>query len=484
MVSRSAGASRRLFLKQASALSMLTRGAAPVAFNLAAMGSMAAQTAGDYKALVCVFLHGGNDAYNTVLATDQSSWSHYVAARTQTPDSIALNPDLLLPLALKTPHADRQFAFHPQLSGLAQLFNEDRRLAIVPNVGPLIEPLTKQQYLQRTGVLPAKLFSHNDQQSTWLAFAPEGATMGWGGRLADAIASGNDKSMFTAISCIGSTVWLVGKEVRPYQVSLQGGLRLGTQIDPKGGPHVYGSRAVKDALEQIVQWPRSAHAMEADLCDVNRRAIQAEALLSNKLPSAEAASFALNDATDNPLAQQFQIAARMMSAHDALGLKRQVFFVSLYGFDTHDRQNQRHASLLAQLDQALKYFDRTLSSLGLRDHVITFTASDFGRTFTNNGDGTDHGWGGHHFVMGGAINGGEIWGRFPTYAAKSINDNEFPGSPDMLSNGTLLPALSTQSYGAALARWFGLTPSQVVDVFPLLDHMGPTTVLDHLFKTV
>ncbi len=461
---------RRRFLKHISALSAM-----------ATMGNALAQSVSDYKALVCIFLHGGNDAYNTVLATDGPSWSHYLSARTQSPDSIALRRDWLHDLSLITPHAGRSFALHPKLPNLARLFNQDRRLAVIPNVGPLLAPLTKDQYNQHVAPLPAKLFSHNDQQSTWLAFAPEGATTGWGGRMADAMASRNEQSLFTAVSGISSTVWLVGKQTRPYQVSQQGGLRLGTLPDARGISRVYGSDKVASALEQIVQNARTPNAMEADLCEVNRHAIKAQALLADKLPPANAAPFVLPDSS-NPLAQQLQIVARMIGAHVALGIKRQVFYVSLYGFDTHDRQNERHASLMNQLDQGLAYFDHAIEGLGLLKQVTCFTASDFGRTFTSNGDGTDHGWGGHHFVMGGAVNGGEILGDFPVFSAKSANDNEFPDSPDQLSNGVLLPAISTQSYGATLGQWFGLTANQIAEIFPLMDGKNPTPGLARLFK--
>lgn len=478
------GASRRLFLKQIGGLAAATHKGAPLALSLAAMSALATESAKDYKALVCVFLHGGNDAFNTVLATDRASWQHYLAARMQSPVPIALTREWLLPLSLRHQYPDREFAFHPELKSLARQFNEDRSVAVVPNVGPLIEPLTKQQYAQQTRAIPAKLFSHNDQQSTWLAFAPEGATLGWGGRMADAMASTNDSSMFAAISYQTSTVWLAGKDVRPYQVSVQGGLRPGTQIGPHGEPQIYGSQKAHEALEQILKSPRSRHGMEADLCDVNRHAIAAESLLSGKLPPASTSTFDLGTAAANPLANQFQIVARMISAQEELGVKRQVFFVSLSGFDTHDRQSARHSELMSQLDQALSYFDQTIQKLGRGKQVTTFTASDFGRTFTSNGDGTDHGWGGHHFVMGGAVNGGNLLGSFPIYASKSRINNEFPDSPDMLLNGALLPALSTQSYGAALGRWFGLTATQLADVFPLLDRMDSNTGLNQLFKAV
>lgn len=456
--------------------------------SLGALGALAlpghgwAESGDDYKALVCVFLHGGNDAYNTVLATDSASWKSYVHARRQDPDSIALDPAGLHELDALDASGDRQFALNPGLTGLSRLFNDNRRLAIVANVGPMRSSLNKAQYGQTEAPLPAKLFSHNDQQSTWLSFGPEGTALGWGGLLADRIAQGNTNQLFTAISAISSTVWLTGRQVRPYQLSEQGSLRIGTQLDPKGVARVYGSDRVARILDELLSTSTLPHVMAKDWCSMNRLAMDAQAILADKLPSASKAPFSKFNPS-NPLSMQLQTVARMASIQKELGIKRQLFFVNLYGFDTHDRQNQRHLRLMQQLDEALCSFDSALGELTLIDSVTTFTASDFGRTFTSNGDGTDHGWGGHHFVMGGAVRGGRILGRFPVYAMKSRRDNEFPDSPDQLSNGVLLPSLSTQGYARALGSWFGIADSELIATLPDLDRLGAAGQLPGLFKT-
>ncbi len=490
-------AARRLFLKQSGAFSLMGA-AAPLAMNLAAASALAAPAATDYRALVCVFLYGGNDAFNTVLATDDPSWANYTAVRNQQPESIALLrnaapnrsakvglPEWLggvLPISVASMQSGRSFAMHPLLDSLQSMFNTSRRVAVVANVGPLVEPLSKADYLQSLKRRPKKLFSHNDQQSTWMALAPEGTAVGWGGRLADAVASANNSSLFTAISASGESVWLTGKTVRQYQVSPAGPVRMGTQPDSTGVSRVYGSDVVGAALERIVTSSRSPHVMAVDMAAVNQRSLQAERILSSALPSEALAPYgpagALQYTTvaggraHNPLAQQLQVVARTIAAQGSLGVKRQVFFVSLGGFDTHNKQNLAHADLMAKLNHALQYFDTTLSAMGMAQKVTTFTASDFGRSFTSNGDGSDHGWGGHHLVMGGAVQGGDVHGAFPVLAKKNSRDNGFDGSPDQINNGILLPRISVDQYGATLGRWFGLTSGQLGEVFPNLVNFG------------
>ncbi|WP_290663494.1 DUF1501 domain-containing protein [Aquabacterium sp.] len=480
-------------LKQAGAFSMMGA-AAPLAMNLAAASALAAPAATDYRALVCVFLYGGNDAFNTVLATDDPSWSNYAAVRNQQPESIALlrnaapnrnaklgSPEWLggvLPISAASMQSGRSFAMHPMLGGLQAMFNTSRRLAVVANVGSLVEPLSKTDYLQGQKRKPKKLFSHNDQQSTWMAMAPEGTAVGWGGRLADAVASANNSSLFTAISASGESVWLSGETVRQYQVSPAGPVRMGTQPDSTGVSRVYGSDVVGAALERIVTSSRNQHVMAADMAAVNQRSIQAERILSGALPSEALAPYGPASALQyttlaggrahNSLAQQLQVVARTIAAHGSLGVKRQVFFVSMGGFDTHNNQNLGHADLMAKLNHAMQYFDTTLSAMGVAQQVTTFTASDFGRSFTSNGDGSDHGWGAHHLVMGGAVQGGDVHGDFPVLGKKNQRNNQFDASPDQISNGILLPKVSVDQYGAALGQWFGLSPSQLPEIFPNL----------------
>jgi uncharacterized protein (DUF1501 family) len=495
-------ASRRLFLRQAGAFSTLGVAGAPLALNLAAIGSAAAQAASDYKALVCLFMFGGNDSINMVLPTDATSFANYTTLRNQAPDSIALlaagtprggngtTPTALggvLPVA-PTRNQGRSFALHPTMTGLQAMFDTDKRLAILPNVGPLIMPTTKQQYGTSSHPKPRSLFSHNDQQNTWQSFSPEGATRGWGGRMADALASMNSRAIFTSISTSGNAVWLAGQDVVQYQVSGNGAIRLGSDTNNR----VYNSTAIATAMQSIVGATRGGHVLEGDIATVAQRSMDAELSLRTALKAASdplfgtpPASGNYNANTDpklqymnpqtgalafNSLAQQLQIVARMIDASSsaAIGAKRQIFFVSVGGFDTHDAQNANHAQLMARLSQAMRYFDNTLVAMGAQNRVTAFTASDFGRTFTSNGDGTDHGWGAHHFVMGGAVRGGDLYGTFPVYGTKNENNNNFDSSADQLGNGSLLPTTSVDQLGATLGKWFGLSDSQLLDVFPNL----------------
>jgi uncharacterized protein (DUF1501 family) len=497
-------ASRRLFLRQAGALSTLGAASAPLALNLAAIGSAAAQAASDYKAIVCIFMFGGNDSINMVLPTDSASFANYTAIRNQAPDSIALlapgtpkggngtTPVALggvLPIAPLNAQG-RTFALHPTMAPLQAMFDTDKRLAILPNVGPLILPTTKVQYGQSNHPKPRSLFSHNDQQNTWQSFSTEGATRGWGGRMADLLASMNSRAIFTSISTSGSAVWLAGQDVQQYQVSSNGAIRLGTNANNQ----VYGSTAVAAAMQSIVSATRGGHVMEGDLATIAQRSMDAELSLrtalkapSDPLFGTPAATYNAN--TDpklmytnpqtgaqafNSLAQQMQIVARMIDASSSgsVGAKRQIFFVSIGGFDTHDAENANHAQLMARLAHAMRYFDTTLVGMGAASKVTTFTASDFGRTFTSNGDGTDHGWGAHHFVMGGAVKGGDLYGTFPVYGAKNANNNNFDSSADQLGNGSLLPTTAVDQLGATLAKWFGLSDSQCLDVFPNLQNFS------------
>jgi uncharacterized protein (DUF1501 family) len=355
-----------------------------------------------------------------------------------------------------------------------------------------VMPTTKAQYGTSTHPRPPRLFSHNDQQNTWQALAPEGATRGWGGRIADMVAANNGQPIFSAISSAGNAVWLSGQQVRPYQVGTGGATRAGQDANGR----VYGSAEAGAALNRILGQVRGSHLFESDVAAVQQRTIDAEAALRTALRAPSEAAFGtapasgaynanvdpkllyLNPLTGvnsfNALAQQFQVVARLIDAaqRGAVQARRQVFFVSLGGFDNHDFQNRNQADLFARMAHALRYFDTALGALGARNQVTTFTASDFGRTFTSNGDGTDHGWGAHHVVMGGAVRGGDLYGRFPTLGAKNTNNNNFDSSADQLGNGALLPETSVDQLGATLGRWFGLTDSQLIEIFPNLSHFN------------
>ncbi|MCO5106303.1 MAG: DUF1501 domain-containing protein [Burkholderiaceae bacterium] len=454
-------ASRREFLRTSSLLSVLGPAGVPFAMNLATIGAAAAQTADDYRALVCVFFFGGNDHHNTVIATDTASWSEYQRLRATPPDPIALPaPGAaggVLPIEPVTPQAGRSFALHPNLGPLKNLFDAGRA-AVVANVGPLIAPMTKTQYNNGSVPRPPKLFSHNDQQSTWQAYAPEGARYGWGGRMGDLLASRNAASTFTCMSVSGNAVWLAGQSTLQYQVGPNGGIPIAGLSGSQ-----FGSSSAGSVLRSIVTADR-AHLLERELNRITSRSIDAQAALNAAMLPAdavEAVPTVPGTTQANPLASQLQTVARVIGGRGALGAKRQVFFVSIGGFDTHDAQRVNQGNLMTRIGQALEYFDRLLASPSVNalNEVTLFTASDFGRTLTSNGDGTDHGWGAHHFVTGGAVRGKDVYGRYPLIGVNTDDD---------VGQGRLLPAVSVDQYAGTLARWFGLTATQVDEVFPNL----------------
>jgi uncharacterized protein (DUF1501 family) len=453
--------SRRNFL--GSMLAMAGTASTPFALNLAAMATASAEGATDYKAIVCLFMSGGNDQANTLLATDPESWNSYTSIRnTGTPTSIALPRNSLLSIDPATIQSGRSFALHPQLGAVKNLFDSGRA-AIVTNVGTLIQPTTLAQYKAGSVPLPPKLFSHNDQQSVWQSSKPEGAAFGWGGRMGDLLASSNSNTSFTTISLAGNAVFLTGRQVRQYQVGGNGP----EAIQPLTGS-IFGVPTAANPLRAIITADRT-DPMEKEHVSVINRAINLQAAMGGAMVPAGAGgvpnpSNYINPnngvAAPNPLALQLQTVARIIAGRSALGAKRQVFYVNIGTFDTHDNQRIVQDDLLAQLAHAISYFDTILATLqgtDMRSQVTTFTASDFGRTFTSNGDGTDHGWGSHHFVFGGAVKGGDIYGTMPVTSVGHALD---------VGSGSLLPSISVDQYGATLGSWFGLSVTQIADVFP------------------
>ena len=438
-------ASRREFLKRASALSV-TGVAAPWALNLAAIGQAAAAGATDYKALVCVFLYGGNDYANTLVPYDSASYALYQGQRA----AIALPYASLANTVLKPTVAlgnAREYALAPELQPLVPIFDAGQ-MAVMLNIGNLVEPITKDEYINKSKRRPPKLFSHNDQQSLWQSSAPEGSTSGWGGRMGDLFASGNGNATFTCVSAAGNAVYLSGTSAVQYQVSPTGSVQLSGLKSP-----LFGSQACSDALRSLVTAPRT-HLFEAEHTRVMTRSIAADESLRANLKDNLTTPFPI----DNPLAAQLKIVARMIEARVALGAKRQVFFVSLGGFDTHDGILEDHPALMATVGQALAAFQATVSNeLGIADSVTTFTASDFGRTLTTDGDGSDHGWGSMHFALGGAVKGKAFYGKAPMIANNGDDD---------VGQGRLLPSMAVDQFGATLATWFGVSDTEMKTVLP------------------
>ena len=454
------GQSRREFLKRASALSFAGT-AAPFALNLASIGAASAQSVGGYRAIVCLFLFGGNDHTNTVIPYDPTEHTAYLNART--PIAFARDALTATAIAPAASQGGRPFAFHPALTIFKTLYDAGK-VAVVANVGPLIVPTTRAQYRNGSVPLPPKLFSHNDQQSVWQANTAvgEGARLGWGGRVGDLLTSQNGLTVFTCISASGNAVFLSGRDVLQYQVSSSGAV----SISAISGT-LFGSSTASSAYRRIIT-RTSPHLFENELGQVTSRSIDANALLASALPPAS--QFTTPVPANNGLASQLNVVARMIFARSALSANRQVFFVSLGGFDNHDTLLNEHNLRMQSMNAAVAAFYSWLQQMQIENSVTLFTASDFGRTLTSNGDGSDHGWGAHHFAIGGAVQGG-VYGTFPQV---QFNTN------DDIGQGNLLPTTSVDQYAATFARWLGVADAGMPDVLPNIVNFGTSRYLDFL----
>lgn len=465
---------RRAFLRRSAQLA-LTGAALPTALNLAAIGEAAAFNATDYKALVCVFLFGGSDYANTVVTYDNASYDAYSLIRGggagRTAGGVALGqadltPTLLTP-AVPLPDG-RQYALHPAMGGLAGLFNSGAA-AVQLNVGPLVVPLTRTQYSGGNRTLyplPPKLFSHNDQQSVWQSSSPEGSKVGWGGQIGDLALSSNGTSLFTCVSVTGNAVFLSGDSALSYQVSTGGAV----SINCVNQSQVYSSPTVKAAMVQLTQ-QASTHTLQNEYNRVTARAIGSASAINSAIAAYPVTNAPFSSfPSGNSLADQLRMVARLIAARDSLGAKRQVFFVSLGGFDLHDNLVAQQATLLGRVSDAMTSFHNAMVSLGVGDKVTAFTASDFGRTLSSNGDGSDHGWGSHHVVVGGAVRGQAFYGKAPPVSVG--NSTTDANDQWHVGNGRLLPGTSVDQYAATLARWFGVSDTELAGILPNLGHFG------------
>ena len=485
--------SRRAFLKRSGQLA-LAGTALPFALNLAAIGEAAAfnSTSGDYKALVCVFLYGGNDYANTVIPYDNANYDLYNTIRGggagRTAGGIALGQAALTPTLL-TPSAtpvdsqgslSRQFALNPSMTALAGLYNAGHA-AVQFNVGPLVKPLTRAQYDNTDHVLyprPPQLFSHNDQQSIWQSSSPEGSTIGWGGNMGDlglALNSGSAlASTFTCISVTGNAVFLSGDTALQYQVSTNGAIKIYSAANPSTS-YVYGSNAVANAMNALLQ-QTSGHVLENEYNKVTARALAAESLVTTALNQTAPSTGTGPAFGSDTLAQQLKMVARLIKGRSTLGARRQVFMVSLGGFDLHDNLIAQHGGLLGNVSDALTAFYNATVDMGVANQVTAFTASDFGRTLASNGDGSDHGWGSHHFVVGGAVNGAKFYGTAPPISTSDAKTGSVynPENQWHVGQGRLLPSTSVDQYAATLAKWFGVDASEMAGVLPNSVNFGGT----------
>ena len=408
----------------------------------------------DYKALVCLFLAGGNDANNLVIPTDNATYAAYAAGR----GALALPQNAVLPI---TPRTDdgRTWGIHPAMTELRNLFNSGQ-FAVLANVGTLAYPMTKAQYSNGSVPRPSQLFSHNDQQVEWQSsIADKPFVTGWGGRLADLTNAFNTNNRISmSITLNGQNSFQVGKNVDQYAVGTGGAIAL---TGSGTGTSVNGLRtaALNDALAL-----QNGNLFETAFGGLTTGAIGSSALISSVITGTSPFAPVFNAVANTSLGQQLHMVARLVNAQQTLGLKRQIFFVRVGGFDLHDNQvtagattSGAHANLLRNISQSLNAFNNALTQIGAQNQVTTFTASDFGRTYNTNGDGSDHGWGSHHFLMGGAVRGGDIYGRMPTFAIDG---------PDDTGRGRWIPTTSVDEYAGTLAKWFGVSATDLPVVLP------------------
>lgn len=444
----------------------------------------------DYKALVCVYLYGGNDSFNTIVPCDPPNYAIYQGTR----QALALaqgdvQANVLNPLADGLPGGGATYGMHPSMgqiaggnAGLRGLFNSGKA-AIVANVGSLLYPINQQQYQNGTVLTPAQLYSHDDQTNQWQTSRPDDANAnGWGGRIADMLYSANAGELPMSITLSGENRFQRAASVNQFAVDAYGAAFAAAGVDDQGQPVDFfkvqgmsfrgdgpewwlvgndpGRAAAYDALRAS---GAQAHVLERAFADTANRAIANAALLNAAMTGTRLQT----RFPDTDLGNQLAAVALMIKVRAALGMSRQVFFVSVGNYDTHGSQLTDQADNLQQLSQALAAFYAATVEMGVADGVTAFTASDFGRSLAVNSDGTDHGWGGHHFVVGGAVRGQRFYGTMPSLAQYDEGQPN-NGNPDDTGYGQIIPTLAVDQYSATLARWYGVDAGGIADMFPNL----------------
>jgi uncharacterized protein (DUF1501 family) len=470
---------RREFLRKSICAALGGVGLYSALGNLRLIGAAAAAAQrpsgfSDYKALVCIYLYGGNDSFNTVVPMSGQEQADYLLSRGDLALTTGLNA--LTPAAGGGP---ANYGLHPSMPELSALFNSGHA-AIVANVGSLLYPITQAEYQDGNVPTPAQLFSHDDQTNQWQTSRPDDSSAnGWGGRIADLLYSSNAGSIPMSVTLSGDNRFQRGAIVSQYAVDAWGASAAAGGGDPFGvttmsylgdGPESWvlpwedqnrfeNNQAAYNAL---IASGTQTNVLERAYADSATRAITNSATINN----------ALNGVTlttpfpDTDLGNQLAAVAMMIKVRAALGMSRQVFFVATGGYDTHGTQLADQSSNLGEFSQALAAFYNATVELGVADGVTAFTASDFGRSLAVNGDGTDHGWGGHHFVVGGGVVGKRFYGAMPSLA--QYNDDNPSSNPDDTGYGQIIPKTAVDQYAATLASWFGVDGGGISDIFPNL----------------
>lgn len=471
MKSRPVYQSRREFIRQAACAALGTAALTSTIRDLRFMNAaMAQSTVSGYKALVCVFLQGGNDSNNLIIPTGTTDYNAYASIRTPV---LAIPQSAVLPLAPLNSDG-HSYGLHPACPELQTLFAEGK-LAMLFNAGTLVFPMTRSQYLSGALQKPPQLFSHADQVTQWQTSVPDQPpTTGWGGRCADLLASLQPNPPISlSVTLAGANTFEIGNTLTQYSVSTSGAISLAGL-----------NSARLQALTNVLGLPYPNMQAQA-YAGVAEHSINTGALLNSAIAATAGSTYWTTPfptsitpptggtAFKSTLSPQLNMIARLIeagnrsAANGGFGMQRQIFFCQIGGFDLHTNQTPgagstmigSHANLLSEVSQSLFAFQRAMEQLGLANSVTTFTASDFGRTFPCNGQGTDHGWGSHHMIVGGAVKGQRTYGTFPTLAVNG---------PDDTSTGRWIPTTAIDQYFATLAAWFGIDNSNLATVFPNL----------------
>ncbi len=463
---------RRRFLRQG--IAALTGLGLTSAFgNLRVMAAAANQyvfPAGDFKALVCVFLNGGNDSFNSIVPYSAAAYADYRSSRTVLIadgglafDQATLAANALTPIAASgglpggLPSDGASYGMHPALAELRGLFNGGQA-AIVANVGTLLHPTSQAAYQAGTIAVPPQLFSHSDQTTYWQTSRPDDANAnGWGGRIADRLHASSGGTIPMCISLSNNNLFQRGDTVDAYGISPGGVEKMSYLGDGPESWVIPPNGAGIAAHEALLATGTQQHVFERAYADRVRDTIANYGIVDAALAGAPALATPF---PDTPLGRQLRMAARLIQVRGGLGMARQVFYASVGNYDTHSYQVDDQSANLTQLSQALAAFHAATVELGVDDKVTTFTASDFGRSLAVNGDGTDHGWGGHHVVVGGAVRGRRFYGAMPSLRANA--------NPDDTGFGQIIPTTALDQYAATLAAWFGVSASDIADIFPAL----------------
>lgn len=428
-----------------------------LAQRAAAHGGHGAPT--DFKTVVCLFLNGGMDSFNWLVPRDAARHAVYSTTR----GNLALTTGQLL--SLNQDGGDGQlYGIHPSCAGLQELFNglggdtAKRRAAVLTNVGTLIQPVTKAQYLAESVALPRALYSHSDQIDQWQTSVPQGMTQlsGWAGRAADVLhgTANHVDSIAMNISLAGNSLWQVGNATTQFVVTDRGALTFtGSEITDALHPMQLKNTAHRSIIAQ-----NYANLMQQSYGQLTKSSIELQEFFLQQYNNHDDSAVAALFPTNNYIATQFRAAAKMIALRPALGLHRQTIFIGFGGWDHHGELLNTQAGMLTTMSTALTAFQRALDQLGLQDSVITYTASDFGRTLRSNGRGTDHAWGGNALVMGGPVQGGRIYGTFPDQTLESANDTGY--------GGRMIPTTSVDSFFAEMLRWFGVPAASMNAVLP------------------